>query len=270
MSPPAKVALFSNEYPPHVYGGAGVHVEYLSRELARLVPVEVRCFGSQDVREPGLRVRGYGTWAEARENTDPRFAGALDAFHRNLAMAKDTLDADVVHCHTWYTDMAGFLAKKLWDVPLVLTIHSLEPLRPWKVEQLGNAYQLSSWMERTAIEDADAVIAVSQETRKDILRFFPIDPARVHVIHNGIDLDQYRPDPETDALVAPRRRPGAPVRAVRRPDHAPEGDHPPRQRDPPDRSRAPGGPLRRRSRHRRDRRGDDRAGRRGQRHAATT
>jgi starch synthase len=196
-----KVALFTNEYPPHVYGGAGVHVEYLSRELARLVPVEVRCFGDQDVDEPGLRVRGYGPWAEARENTDPRFGGALDAFQRSLAMAKDTLDADVVHCHTWYTQMGGFLARQLWDVPLVITTHSLEPLRPWKVEQLGNAYGLSAWIERTAIESADAVIAVSQETRADVLRHFAVPEERVQVIHNGIDLDQYRPDPGVDALV---------------------------------------------------------------------
>ena len=201
MSSVDKVALFTNEYPPHVYGGAGVHVEYLSRELARLVPVEVRCFGSQDVEAPNLRVRGYGAWAEARQHTDPRFGGALDAFQRSLAMAKDTLDADVVHCHTWYTDMAGFLAKKLWGIPLVLTTHSLEPLRPWKVEQLGNAYGLSAWIERTAIEDADAIVAVSQETRNDILRLFSVSPERVHVIHNGIDLQQYRFDPAVDALL---------------------------------------------------------------------
>jgi len=201
MSSVEKVALFTNEYPPHVYGGAGVHVEYLSRELARLVPVEVRCFGDQDVDEPGLRVRGYGPWAEARQGTDPRFGGALDALQRSLAMAKDTLDADVVHCHTWYTQMGGFLARQLWDVPLVITTHSLEPLRPWKVEQLGNAYGLSAWIERTAIESADAVIAVSQETRNDVLRHFAVPEERVRVIHNGIDLDQYRPDPSVDALV---------------------------------------------------------------------
>lgn len=202
MSDLNKVALFTNEYPPHVYGGAGVHVEYLSRELARLVPVEVRCFGDQDVQEHNLRVKGYGAWSDARLNTDPRFGGALDAFYRSLAMAKDTLDAGIVHCHTWYTDMAGFLAKKLWGIPLALTIHSLEPLRPWKVEQLGNAYHLSSWMEQTAIEDADAIIAVSKETRNDVLRCFPaVDPDKVHVIHNGIDLQQYRKDPAVDALV---------------------------------------------------------------------
>jgi glycogen synthase len=195
------VALFTNEYPPHVYGGAGVHVEYLSRELARLVPVEVRCFGDQSVDAPGLRVRGYGPWAEAKTGTDPRFGGALDALHRSLAMAKDTLDAGVVHTHTWYAAMAGFYAKQLWGVPFVLTTHSLEPLRPWKVEQLGNAYGLSTWIERTAIEAADAVVAVSRETRDDVLRLFDVDPSVVHVIHNGIDLDQYRPDPGVDALV---------------------------------------------------------------------
>lgn len=197
-----KVALFTNEYPPNVYGGAGVHVEYLSRELAQLVPVEVRCFGDQDVQDNNLRVKGYGAWSEAKQGTDPRFGGALDAFERSLRMAKDTLDAGVVHCHTWYTDMAGVIAKKLWDVPLVLTIHSLEPLRPWKVEQLGNAYHLSSWMERTGIEDADAVIAVSQETRNDVLRLFDVAPEKVHVIHNGIELKQYRNNPATDALTS--------------------------------------------------------------------
>src|SRR4051794_3289652 len=196
-----KVALFSKEYPPYVYGGAGVHVEYLCRELAKLVPVEVRCFGDQNTSEGNLTVKGYGKWDEVERNTDPRFVGAVDAFARNLAMSKDNLDADVVHCHTWYTDMAGLLAGKLWGVPYVLTIHSLEPLRPWKVEQLGNAYHLSAWMERTAIEQADAVIAVSRETRDDVLRLFNIQPERVHVIHNGIDLDQYHKVPETDALV---------------------------------------------------------------------
>lgn len=195
-----RVAIFTNEYPPNVYGGAGVHVEYLSRELAKLVPVEVRCFGEQNDDPPNLRVKGYTPWAEAKQNTDPRFGGALDAFERSLRMAKDTLDASVVHCHTWYTDMAGFLAKKLWGVPLVVTIHSLEPLRPWKVEQLGNGYHLSSWIERTGIEDADAIIAVSQETRNDVLRLFNVDAAKVHVIHNGIDLQQYRATAASDAL----------------------------------------------------------------------
>ncbi|HEX6289667.1 MAG TPA: glycogen synthase [Herpetosiphonaceae bacterium] len=201
MADVRKVTFCTNEYPPNVYGGAGVHVEYLSRELARIVPVEVRCFGAQDLDEGNLRVKGYQGWDEVKRNTDKRFVGALDAFSRSLAMAKDQLDADVIHCHTWYTDMAGFLAKKLWGVPLVLTIHSLEPLRPWKVEQLGNGYFMSSWMEQTGIEGADAVIAVSQETRNDVLRFFSIPPEKVHVIHNGIDLAQYRYNPSAEALV---------------------------------------------------------------------
>jgi glycogen synthase len=196
-----KVAVFTKEYPPYVYGGAGVHVEYLCRELARLVPVEVRCFGDQNIDEGNLTVKGYGMWDEVKRNTDPRFVGAVDAFARSLTMSKDNLDADVVHCHTWYTDMGGLLAGKLWGVPYVLTIHSLEPLRPWKVEQLGNAYHLSAWMERTAIEQADAVIAVSKETREDVLRHFNISPKRVHVIYNGIDLAEYRKTPQTDALV---------------------------------------------------------------------
>ena len=195
-----KVALFTKEYPPNVYGGAGVHVEYLSRALACLMEVEVRTFGDQDLREGALRVRGYPAWAAAGQGTDPRFAGALDAFARSLAMAKDTLDAQIVHCHTWYADMAGVIAAQLWGVPYVLTIHSLEPLRPWKVEQLGRGYHLSAWMERTAIKGADAIVAVSRETREDVLRLFRVEPSRVHVIHNGIDPQEYRPAAATDAL----------------------------------------------------------------------
>jgi starch synthase len=165
------------------------------------VPVEVRCFGEQDVSEPNLRVKGYPAWPEAKQNTDPRFGGALDAMSRSLAMAKDNLDAGVVHCHTWYVQFAGFLAKKLWGIPFVLTTHSLEPLRPWKVEQLGNAYHLSAWIENNGITQADAVIAVSQETRNDVLRLFPVDPDKVKVIHNGIDLNEYQHNPAVDALV---------------------------------------------------------------------
>ncbi len=196
-----KVALFSKEYPPGVYGGAGVHVEYLARALSALVEVEVRCFGDQVVRDGALTVRGYPAWGGAKEGTDPRFEGAVDAFARSLAMAKDRLDAQVVHCHTWYTDMAGVIAAQLWGVPYVLTIHSLEPLRPWKVEQLGRGYHLSAWMERTAIEGADAVIAVSEETRADVLRLFDVEASRVRVIHNGIDPGEYRPAVSRAALL---------------------------------------------------------------------
>ncbi|RPI81789.1 MAG: glycogen synthase [Chloroflexi bacterium] len=202
MSDINKVALFTNEYPPYIYGGAGVHVEYLSRELSKLVPVEVRCFGDQNVTDPQLSVKGYGPWSGAKVNTDPRFGGALDAMYRNLEMAKDNLDASVVHSHTWYVQFAGILAKKLWGIPFVLTTHSLEPLRPWKVEQLGNAYYLSSWIENNGIQEADAVIAVSQETRNDVLRCFKgIDPDKVKVIHNGIDLQQYRKNHAVDTVV---------------------------------------------------------------------
>jgi len=195
-----KVALFTNEYPPNVYGGAGVHVEYLSKALAELVPVEVRCFGDQNYTEGNLTVRGYQPWEEMSRNTDKRFTSALGAFSRSLAMAKDSLEADVVHCHTWYTQMGGLLAGQLWDIPFLLTTHSLEPLRPWKVEQLGTAYHLSSWMERTAIQGADAVIAVSKETRNDVYEHFPSAQTKTHVIHNGIDLEEYKPTDRTDAL----------------------------------------------------------------------
>jgi glycogen synthase len=204
-----KVALFTNEYPPNVYGGAGVHVEYLSKALSELVPVEVRCFGDQNIAEGNLRVRGFQAWDEMGKNTDKRFTGVLGAFSRSLAMAKETLDADVVHCHTWYTQMGGLLASKLWGIPFLLTTHSLEPLRPWKVEQLGAGYHLSSWMERTAIEQADAVIAVSEETRNDVDEHFTVNEDRMHVIHNGIDVDEYRQVERSDALsrrgVDPRR-----------------------------------------------------------------
>ena len=201
MTELSRVALFSKEYPPHVYGGAGVHVEYLARALAKHVGVEVRCFGEQHDPDANPALRGYPQWEETSRSTDPRFVGAVDAIARSLQMAKDRLDAQVVHCHTWYTDMAGVIASQLWGVPFALTIHSLEPLRPWKVEQLGNAYHLSAWMERTAIERADAVIAVSEGTRDDVLRLFDLKPERVHVIHNGIDPAEYRPVPGTDVLV---------------------------------------------------------------------
>lgn len=195
-----KVLILTNEYPPHVYGGAGVHVEYLTRELAREIAVEVRCFGAQEVEQPNLRVRGYAGWDEIRHGGDRRHWSALDALSRNLLMVRDPIDADVIHAHTWYTDLAALWGRLLWERPYVLTIHSLEPLRPWKAEQLGTAYCLSSWMERVAIESADAIIAVSAATREDVLRFFTVPPERVHVIHNGIDTELYRKTEETSAL----------------------------------------------------------------------
>jgi starch synthase len=196
-----KVGLFTREYPPNVYGGAGVHVEYLSRELARRIEVEVHCWGEQHSDEGNLHVRGAEPWKEISEGTQEKFKGALEALSLNLTQVKALKGIDVVHTHTWYVSMAGFIAKKLYGTPFVLTTHSLEPLRAWKAEQLGSGYVMSSWMEQTAILDADAVIAVSKGTQEDILRAYPgIDPARIHVIYNGIDLKEYQKTSETAAL----------------------------------------------------------------------
>jgi starch synthase len=195
-----RAALFTREYPPHVYGGAGVHVEYLSRELAKKIEVEVHCWGDQHSDDGNLHVCGAAPWNEITNGTREKFKGALEAFSLNLTQIKALQAIDIVHTHTWYVSMAGFLAKKLYGVPFVLTTHSLEPLRGWKAEQLGSGYAMSSWMERTAILDANAVIAVSKEAREDVLRVYPIAPERVRVIYNGIDLNEYRRTSETTAL----------------------------------------------------------------------
>jgi len=192
----------TREYPPNVYGGAGVHVEYLSRELAKKIEVEVHCWGDQYSDEGKLHVRGEQPWSRISEGTEEKFKTALETFSLNLAQMTSIASIDIVHTHTWYVAMAGFLAKKLYRIPFVLTTHSLEPLRAWKAEQLGSGYAMSSWMERTAILDADAVIAVSQGTKADILRAYPeIDPELIRVIYNGIDLDEYRKTPDTRALL---------------------------------------------------------------------
>lgn len=185
-----KALLLTNEYPPNVYGGAGVHVEYLSRELARLMPVEVRCFGGQRVHQGDLSVRGFPA-DESGFGCPKALRSVFSAVQRDAAMAAAGCDADLVHVHTWYTHLGGILLKQNYGIPLVLTVHSLEPLRPWKREQLGGGYDFSCWVEKTAIEMADAVIAVSESTKADVLRLFNVDPARVHVIHNGIDLAEY-------------------------------------------------------------------------------
>jgi alpha-maltose-1-phosphate synthase len=196
-----RVGLFTREYPPHVYGGAGVHVDYLSRELAKTIGVEVHCWGTQHVDEGNLHVRGNEPWDEVSNGTEAKFKGALEALSLNLTQIKALTGIDVVHTHTWYVSMAGFLAKKLYGIPFVMTTHSLEPLRAWKSEQLGSGYAMSSWMEHTAIHDADGIIAVSQGTKADILRAYPdIDPERIHVIYNGIDLNEYQKITETTAL----------------------------------------------------------------------
>ena len=191
----------TREYPPYVYGGAGVHVEYLSRELAKTIEVEVHCWGDQFSDDGNLHVRGDEPWSRITEGTQEKFKAALETFSLNLAQMTSIAAIDIVHTHTWYVSMAGFFAKKLYRIPFVLTTHSLEPLRAWKAEQLGSGYAMSSWMEGTAILDADAVIAVSQGTKADILRAYPeIDASRIHVIYNGIDLNQYQKTAETSAL----------------------------------------------------------------------
>jgi starch synthase len=191
----------TREYPPYVYGGAGVHVEYLSRELAKSIEVEVHCWGDQNSDEGNLHVRGAEPWSAITLGTQEKFKTALETFSLNLVEMTSLSGIDIVHTHTWYVSMAGFLAKKLYKIPFVLTTHSLEPLRAWKAEQLGSGYAMSSWMERTAILDADAVIAVSHGTKTDILRAYPeIDADRIHVIYNGIDLNQYQKTSATDAL----------------------------------------------------------------------
>ncbi|MDE1155837.1 MAG: glycogen synthase [Acidobacteriaceae bacterium] len=201
-----RVGLMTREYPPYVYGGAGVHVEYLSRELAKKIDVEVHAWGESPA-EPapeapaGLEVHFEQPWTAITHGTDAKFKGALEALSLNLLQQLQLEKLDIIHTHTWYVSMAGFLAKKLYGIPFVLTTHSLEPLRAWKAEQLGSGYQLSSWMERTAVLDADAIVAVSNGTKADILRAYPdVDPAKIHVIYNGIDLDQYRYDPSTHVL----------------------------------------------------------------------
>ncbi|BCL16644.1 glycogen synthase [Micromonospora sagamiensis] len=192
-SAPLRVDLLTREYPPEVYGGAGVHVEYLARELRRLAHVRVHCFGAPRTGE------GVTAYAEPAELAGAN--AALRTMGVDLAMAAGCAGTDVVHSHTWYANLAGHTAKLLHGVPHVVTVHSLEPLRPWKAEQLGGGYALSSWCERTAIEAADAVIAVSAGMMRDVLAAYPaVDPAKVRVVHNGIDTAQYAPDHGTDVL----------------------------------------------------------------------
>ncbi len=188
-----RVMLMTNEYPPHIYGGAGVHVEYLSRELAKLTPVEVRSFHDQAWMEGRLSVRGTKIETSHFAGCPVPFVSPLRALATCLAFNGQGIDADVVHCHTWYAQFGGVLAKMLYGTPFVLTVHSLEPLRPWKREQIGRGYDLSSWVEKLALETADAVIAVSTSTRDDVLRLFNVDAAKIHVIPNGIDTEEYRP-----------------------------------------------------------------------------
>jgi alpha-maltose-1-phosphate synthase len=198
-----RVDLLSREYPPEVYGGAGVHVEYLARELRALCDVRVHAFGG-DRAEPGVSGHRVPPGLESAN-------AALQVLGVDLEMAAACAGADVVHSHTWYANLAGHVAKLLHGVPHVVTTHSLEPLRPWKAEQLGGGYAISSWAERTALLAADAVVAVSEGMRRDVLTCYPeIDPGRVTVLHNGIDTAQYAPDHGTDVLAEFGVDPGRP------------------------------------------------------------
>ena len=194
-----KVLFLTNEYPPYIYGGAGVHVDYLSRELAKTIDVDVRCFGDQRFEKGRLKVTGFQL--DTRDFTCPKaLRSVFGAVRRCTDFNTTNIDANLVHCHTWYSHFGGILAKLNYGIPLVITVHSLEPLRPWKREQLGGGYDFSLWIEKTALEMANAIIAVSNETKHDVERLFDVDQTRVHVIHNGIDLDEYRKVDSTAAL----------------------------------------------------------------------
>jgi alpha-maltose-1-phosphate synthase len=201
-----RVALLTREYPPEVYGGAGVHVEYLARELVSRVDLTVHCWGAD---RPDPAVHAHRPW-DALAGGEPHLA-ALQAMSVDLVMAAGVEGADVAHSHTWYAQFGGHLAKLTYGIGHVATVHSLEPLRPWKAEQLGGGYALSSFCERVALEGADAVIAVSEGSKRDILACYPaIDEERVHVVYNGIDTAEYSPDPNTDVLERLGVDPGRP------------------------------------------------------------
>ncbi len=197
------ITILTNEYPPNTYGGAGVHVEYLTRELATLEggthEVQVLSFGNQRVDDGNLKVHGVDVPAQLPVQ-DERHRKFMDTMARDLEMAGRVADTDIVHCHTWYSHLAGCLAKQLSGAKLVVTTHSLEPHRPWKVEQLGTAYHASSWVERTAYENADGVVAVSSSMATDVQELYDVAPERVRRIYNGIDLQQYQPTLDVSVL----------------------------------------------------------------------
>jgi glycogen synthase len=201
--------MLTNEFPPSVYGGAGVHVAELTNALRGRVDLDIRTFGDQAHDEPGYRVRGYAPTLDLDSTPEP-LRPVLSAFSRGLVMAADPPAADLVHCHTWYAHLGGLVIGQAYGLPLVITVHSLEPLRPWKREQLGTGYEASAWIERQALEQADAVIAVSDGSRRDVLDHFRVDPSRVHVVHNGIDVVAFAPDPGRDALARHRINPKVP------------------------------------------------------------
>jgi glycogen synthase len=198
-----KALFLTNEFPPTIYGGAGVHVDYLSRELAKLMEVEARCYGKEArekrIEGPPLTATAFGVDTSGYTAPKPLHS-VFSAVQHGVDWNTMNIDADLVHLHTWYAHFGGILAKLNYGIPMVLTVHSLEPLRPWKREQLAGGYDFSCWVEKTAIEMADAVIAVSKETKADIHRYFDVPDERVHIIYNGIDLAEYKPVTSTEAL----------------------------------------------------------------------
>jgi len=196
-----KIALYTNEFPPNIYGGAGVHIDFLSHELAKLGQIEVRCFGDQQEATEKMQVQGIvASLTKMEDESNPH----LKMFHnlsKNVEMAQATPQADVIHCHTWYTHLAGIFSRELLQVPLVLTTHSLETHRPWKVEQLGNGYFLSRWIENKAYTTADGIIAVSKQMKQDVIEAYGVDPNKVTVIHNGIDPEFYQPTFDANLLL---------------------------------------------------------------------
>jgi glycogen synthase len=195
-----KIALFTNEFPPNIYGGAGVHIDFLSQELAKLAAVEVRCFGHQEAATASMNVLGIQSCLTKPEDENNAHLKMFHNLSRNVEMSQHTLQADIIHCHTWYTHLAGIFSRELLQSPLILTTHSLETHRPWKVEQLGNGYFLSRWIEHHAYNTADGIIAVSEQMKTDVIEAYGVSPEKVTVIHNGIDPDFYSPTFDHDLL----------------------------------------------------------------------
>ena len=196
-----KIALFTNEFPPNIYGGAGVHIDFLSHELKKLAQVEVRCFGNQKEQTEQLNVLGIQPSLNVMNDENNPHIKMFQNLSRNVEMSQHTLEADIIHCHTWYTHLAGIFSRELVQSPLILTTHSLETHRPWKVEQLGNGYFLSRWIEHHAYNTADGIIAVSEQMKTDVVEAYGVSPEKVTVIHNGIDPEFYKPTFDNNLLV---------------------------------------------------------------------
>ena len=196
-----RIALFTNEFPPNIYGGAGVHIDFLSQELTKLGDVEVRCFGDQSVDETNMHVQGIDSCLTKMVDENNQHIKMFHNLSKNVEMAQATPTADIIHCHTWYTHLAGIFTRELLQVPLILTTHSLETHRPWKVEQLGNGYFLSRWLENKAYNTADGIIAVSEQMRDDVIEAYGVAREKVTVIHNGIDPEFYKPTFDNDLLL---------------------------------------------------------------------